>query len=143
MKLTCDSCNAKYSIADERVAGKLFKIRCKKCSHVIIVRGVEVAPAIAPPIGEWHAVVDGQQLGPFDRDEVLRQREAGTLDDDTFVWREGMTDWAALGSLDELRAQPTAPPSVEVSDMTRLRNERNETSVLFTLGNLAQLAAPA
>src|SRR5690606_22445969 len=29
MKIVCDSCGAKYSIADEKVAGKVFKIRCK------------------------------------------------------------------------------------------------------------------
>ena len=39
MKLICDACSAKYSIADEKVAGKVFKIRCKKCSNVIVVRG--------------------------------------------------------------------------------------------------------
>jgi len=27
MKIVCDSCGAKYSIADEKVAGKVFKLR--------------------------------------------------------------------------------------------------------------------
>ena len=39
MKIVCDACAAKYSIADEKVAGKVFKIRCKKCSNIIVVRG--------------------------------------------------------------------------------------------------------
>src|SRR3954454_15705991 len=39
MKIVCDSCGPKYSIADEKVRGKVFKIRCKKCSHIIVVRG--------------------------------------------------------------------------------------------------------
>src|SRR3954452_3157922 len=39
MKIVCDSCGTKYSIADEKVRGKVFKIRCKKCSHIIVVRG--------------------------------------------------------------------------------------------------------
>ena len=141
MKIVCDACAAVYSIADDKVRGKVFKIRCKKCSHVIMVRGTAAPTSEVRAHGEWHAVVDGQQLGPFDRAEVLRRREAGALDDETYVWREGMADWAALGTVDELRAQPSAPPSVEVGEMTRLRNERNETSVLFTLGNLAQLAS--
>src|SRR5690606_29792178 len=38
MKIECDKCGAKYSIADVKVRGKTFKIRCKKCSNVIIVR---------------------------------------------------------------------------------------------------------
>src|SRR6266436_3335316 len=39
MKIVCDNCATKYSIADEKVRGKVFKIRCKKCSHIIVVRG--------------------------------------------------------------------------------------------------------
>ena len=39
MKIACESCGAKYSIADEKVQGKVFKIRCKRCSEVIVVRG--------------------------------------------------------------------------------------------------------
>ena len=39
MKIVCDACSAKYSIADEKVRGKVFKISCKKCSNIIVVRG--------------------------------------------------------------------------------------------------------
>jgi predicted Zn finger-like uncharacterized protein len=142
MKLACDSCHAKYSVADERVVGKTFKFRCKKCSHVIVLRGT-TAPLDTPPpeSGAWHAVVGGEQSGPFDSIELARRREAGELDDDALVWREGMADWAALGTVDELRAQPSPETAVEIAEATRLRNERNETSVLFTLGNLQKLAA--
>src|SRR5262245_23701087 len=41
MKIVCDNCATKYSIADDKVRGKVFKIRCKKCSHIIVVRGGE------------------------------------------------------------------------------------------------------
>ena len=37
MKIVCDNCATKYQIADEKVSGKAFKIRCKKCSHIIVV----------------------------------------------------------------------------------------------------------
>ena len=47
MKIVCDKCATKYSIADEKVRGKVFKIRCKKCSHVIVVKGGENASAEA------------------------------------------------------------------------------------------------
>ena len=39
MKIICDSCSTKYSIADEKVRGKVFKIKCKKCSHIIVANG--------------------------------------------------------------------------------------------------------
>src|SRR6185437_3670989 len=45
MKIVCDNCATKYSIADEKVRGKVFKIRCKKCSHIIVVRGSDGANA--------------------------------------------------------------------------------------------------
>ena len=39
MKITCQSCQAKYTIADEKVAGKTVKIKCKKCGATIVVHG--------------------------------------------------------------------------------------------------------
>jgi predicted Zn finger-like uncharacterized protein len=48
MKIICENCGAKYSIADEKVKGKVFKIRCKKCSESILVRGDVREPAHAP-----------------------------------------------------------------------------------------------
>ena len=45
MKIVCENCGAKYSIADEKVKGKVFKIRCKKCSESILVRGDAEQPA--------------------------------------------------------------------------------------------------
>lgn len=45
MKFLCQRCKTRYSIADERVRGKILKIRCKSCSEVITVReGMETAP---------------------------------------------------------------------------------------------------
>jgi predicted Zn finger-like uncharacterized protein len=38
MKFLCDRCKTRYSIADERVRGKILKIRCKNCANVISVR---------------------------------------------------------------------------------------------------------
>ncbi|HTM23081.1 MAG TPA: zinc-ribbon domain-containing protein, partial [Kofleriaceae bacterium] len=48
MKFQCDRCKTRYSIADERVHGKILKIRCKNCSAVITVReGMDAAPVAA------------------------------------------------------------------------------------------------
>ena len=74
MKIVCESCGAKYSIADEKVAGKVFKIRCKRCSEVIVVRGDQEQPAPeaqaeaayeAAPDAVWHVVINGDQQGPY------------------------------------------------------------------------------
>ena len=39
MKVVCDSCQAKYQVPDERVAGKKLKIRCKRCGATVLIRG--------------------------------------------------------------------------------------------------------
>ncbi|MCA9664696.1 MAG: zinc-ribbon domain-containing protein [Myxococcales bacterium] len=38
MKFVCEKCKTKYSIADEKVRGKVLKIRCKNCANIIVVR---------------------------------------------------------------------------------------------------------
>jgi predicted Zn finger-like uncharacterized protein len=38
VKFLCDRCNTRYSIGDDRVRGKILKIRCKTCANVITVR---------------------------------------------------------------------------------------------------------
>ena len=50
MRFHCDRCKTRYSIADERVRGKILKIRCKNCSAVITVReGMDGSPADSAP----------------------------------------------------------------------------------------------
>jgi predicted Zn finger-like uncharacterized protein len=56
MKFVCDRCQTKYSIADEKVRGKVLKVRCKTCGNVITVRegpsasagGRQSVPSMAP-----------------------------------------------------------------------------------------------
>ena len=43
MKISCQSCGAKYNIADEKVRGKIVKIACKKCGARIEIDGREAA----------------------------------------------------------------------------------------------------
>jgi predicted Zn finger-like uncharacterized protein len=38
VKFACDRCKTRYSIGDDRVRGKILKIRCKTCANVITVR---------------------------------------------------------------------------------------------------------
>ena len=38
MKFLCEQCKAKYQIADDKVAGKTVRMKCRKCGHMIEVR---------------------------------------------------------------------------------------------------------
>jgi predicted Zn finger-like uncharacterized protein len=155
MQIICETCSTRYSIDDNLVSGKAAKTRCKNCDHTIIVRG-KAAPVTEPvPEGPWHVVADGTHR-PVTAAELHRLRATGELDDKALVWREGWSDWRELGMVDELRdASPPieagsaaevapAPAATPALTVTRpvLRNERSETSVLFSLGSLARLAAP-
>ncbi len=108
MKIVCDSCGTKYSIADEKVRGKVFKIRCKKCSHIIVVRGGESggAEAAAAPSSEggWHLVIDGEQVGPISDADVRTKIERGEVKADTYTWKEGFADWVKLSAVPEFAA---------------------------------------
>lgn len=225
MKIVCDACQAKYSISDDKVQGKVFKIRCKKCSNIIVVRGGGGAgaaePAPAPqqekdtrvydygyeggdqaPAGDesvWHVVINQDQVGPMTAVEVQQRFSAGEIDAETYIWREGFADWLPLAQVDTFAQLAAAGPAAalpvgkssgadavasmfggpgEETGVTRsdpndlfaaasgahkdddggdlfgskpsaaasaggskLRGERNENSVLFSLNNLAQLAS--
>ena len=171
MKLICDQCGAKYSIADEKVRGKVFKIRCKKCENVIVVQGdaaggptakgaelaastntavpamtdealagqseatespypagagygqeaygapgagagyypegqaVEepAAPAEHAPeeIAAWYLLVGQQQVGPLTDAGVQEYLVQGSATGESYVWKEGFTDWVQLQTLAE------------------------------------------
>ncbi|MBN4059114.1 zinc-ribbon domain-containing protein, partial [Endomicrobium sp. AH-315-J14] len=56
MRFNCDKCGAKYQIADEKVAGKTVRMKCRKCSHTIQVKAklgadgkVVARPSVPPP----------------------------------------------------------------------------------------------
>jgi predicted Zn finger-like uncharacterized protein len=110
MKIVCDSCGAKYSIADEKVAGKVFKIRCKKCSNTIVVRGDsqehddEEATRVFDHGAEavWHVVVDGQQQGAYAPVQIAGLLNMARIDWDAYVWKEGFDSWLPLRQVDEL-----------------------------------------
>ena len=111
MKIVCDSCGAKYSIADEKVAGKIFKIRCKKCSSVLEVRGDQTgAQALdGAAWGQkqsldagWYIVVDGEQRGPLPPIELSQLFAKGSVGLDSYVWKEGFDDWKVAGEVPEL-----------------------------------------
>jgi len=52
VKFLCEQCKAKYQIADEKVAGKTVRMKCRKCGHLIEVRAAlteSSAASFAPP----------------------------------------------------------------------------------------------
>jgi len=117
MKIVCDACQAKYSIADEKVQGKAFKIRCKKCNHIIVVRSsseravgaaAETKPAPAEAQGIWYVVVEGEQMGPLAEPDIAARLARGEITGESLVWKEGLADWVKLSTIPELAQMPSS-----------------------------------
>jgi predicted Zn finger-like uncharacterized protein len=49
MKFLCPSCKAKYQIADDKVAGRSVRMKCRKCGFVIPISEIPPAPETLPP----------------------------------------------------------------------------------------------
>jgi len=135
MKIVCDACQAKYSISDDKVQGKVFKIRCKKCSNIIVVRGGASAAEPAPPPQQekdtrvydygyeggdhapagdeavWHVVINQDQVGPMTAVEVQHRFSGGAIDAETYIWREGFADWMPLAQVDTFTALAASTPA--------------------------------
>jgi predicted Zn finger-like uncharacterized protein len=131
MKIACQSCQAKYTIADEKVLGRVVKIRCKKCSATIVINGNEVNDATANVGGVGNedptAVAPASQAGGYDyaaqqgeewtvnvsdgdqrtmrTAEIVAQFKAGVINDETYCWKDGMNDWLPVREISELAAQ--------------------------------------
>lgn len=116
MKIQCQSCQAKYTIADEKVLGKVVKIRCKKCSATIVINGNEQPQAedaadthvfdYANQSNEqWTVnVADGDQR-TMTLAEIANEYRAGVVNDETYCWKDGMADWLPLREIEQIYAQ--------------------------------------
>ncbi len=120
MKIQCQSCQAKYTIADEKVLGKVVKIRCKKCSATIVINGNETRPAednqdtnVFDYAGQsndsWTVnVADGDQR-TMTSQEIVAEYRTGVVNDETYCWKDGMADWLPLREIEQLHGAANLP----------------------------------
>ena len=132
MKISCQSCAAKYTIADEKVVGKVIKLKCKKCSSTIVVNGndpgvlaqLQQAGGDAggfddqaatqllsqPPqldMGggnpdEWTVSVTDDDQRTMTTAQILTEYAKGALNADTYIWKDGMGDWLPIHQVPDL-----------------------------------------
>lgn len=86
MNFTCDKCQRRYTIADDKVRGKTVKIRCKHCQNVISVTGPEV------PAEDRTRVVSSTEY------ESVRALAASPAPAKVDPWKNEPTRAAPLGS---------------------------------------------
>ena len=131
MKISCPSCSAKYSIADEKVQSRLAKIRCRKCGTSIVIDGnVTPAHVYAADAGADQGPGGGLDKGPLADDagptdsggtvytvdfgegdqrqmsvsDLVTAYNSGTVTAQTYLWADGFADWTALAEVTEVVA---------------------------------------
>ncbi|HSN15285.1 MAG TPA: AgmX/PglI C-terminal domain-containing protein [Anaeromyxobacteraceae bacterium] len=48
MKFSCDRCGKKYATAETPAPGRVYKLKCKACGHLIVVKTPAAGPAVTP-----------------------------------------------------------------------------------------------
>jgi hypothetical protein len=66
-------------------------------------------------LGEWYYIGHYGQLGPLTKDQIDELIQGEVIARDTYVWRQGMTDWIRADMIPELQMaframSPVAPP---------------------------------
>src|SRR6478735_6866011 len=102
MKITCQACQSKYTIADDKIQGKVAKIRCRKCGATVLVDASSAstqtngsmppAPTAGGPESWLVSVAEGDQR-TMQLSEVIDAYNTGVITGETYVWKDGMTDW--------------------------------------------------
>src|SRR5258708_23120294 len=158
LKNPCMSGQSRYNVADEKVQGKIVKIRCRKCGGTIVVNGTETAAsgstsgsssvAKAAPVkpsaadaGPWHVNCEEDEQRTMSLSDLVEAYNEGVVTQDTFIWSEGMDDWktlkeveAVVAALHDSAKQSTSaavsaePPSV-VSGRESMLQEEVQASV--------------
>src|SRR2546430_10414745 len=66
----------------------------------------------------WFAMIDGREVGPMTRGEFALRMSTDLIDEETFVWKEGMNEWLPASKVGDLA------PLFKVRVQARQRNVR-------------------
>lgn len=66
---------------------------------------------------DWYYARDNKQMGPVSSAELKNLADAGQLQPDDLVWREGLTEWAPARSVRGLFEEETKPAPVQESPL--------------------------
>ncbi|MBS1111280.1 MAG: family finger-like protein [Anaeromyxobacteraceae bacterium] len=119
MRFSCEGCDSKYMISDDKVGPAGVKVRCKKCGHVTLVRRSEPEGAGAHGgivDAEWWVAIDEQPVGPVGIAVVQHHWDQGEIGPESLVWYSGLAEWAPIASVPELHGHlgggmAVAPPA--------------------------------
>src|SRR5260221_102027 len=77
MKFLCENCKAKYQIADEKVAGRTVRMKCRKCGHLIEVEASVTETSVAAKMPQETGPGAGASTGISASHGAVRAAAAG------------------------------------------------------------------
>lgn len=152
MRVTCESCGANYNLPDSKVRGRKAKVRCKRCAGTIVVDGTALDPsspnqdsgdegvedeeatavmqsplsglgARAAAVDEWTVNLTDDDQKTMTTKQLVDGWFAGSVTDDAFVWKDGMSDWQPVLEVPELaqaiRAAEASRPKAAAAPVAR------------------------
>ncbi len=77
------------------------------------MQGAMNTPPPMPNV-QFHVSANGAQAGPFNMQQLIQMAQSGQLTPQTYVWKQGMTNWELAGNVAELAGlfAPPAPGSM-------------------------------
>jgi predicted Zn finger-like uncharacterized protein len=124
VKFLCDRCKTRYSIGDERVRGKILKIRCKNCANVITVREGMASDPDADPAARAKKVTSAPEALPETSAEARSPSEPRATRTPVAALDPARTERpraAAQPASERARAaaQPVGPGRTDLGDRAR------------------------
>jgi predicted Zn finger-like uncharacterized protein len=127
MIVSCPSCQRNYVVADEQIAGKQFRARCKSCGVEFRLDGMGARAASNPPTpnepakfmsaterflalqstpppnaASWSVCLSQTDTRRMSTDEIVQAVLKGTIKSAVFVWKTGMSNWLRLTEVPEI-----------------------------------------
>lgn len=108
MNVTCSACSTRYTIPDDKVAGRRARMQCKKCGSAIAVDGTMLASAPSAPAAQeakavsWNVAQPSGRRDVFTTAELIERYQREEVEPGSLVWREGMDNWLPPYDVSEL-----------------------------------------
>ena len=120
MKIICNSCGAQHWLSDMQVSRGGCNITCPNCSAQNYADASMVDPASLEP--KWYYAVNEESVGPLSTQELEFSYQNGQITADSYVWRDGLSDWMALNAVPELAylQSPVQGESISDDEATRV-----------------------
>ena len=122
MRVTCEQCNAGYTLPKRKLKpGRSVQFDCRHCGHRIVVRvPLEAEPAVKATV--WFVAQAQGSYAKQTEAEVRAAIGSGSLKGSTLVWSKGQKEWTPVSDTEMWRqertlaqAKPSQPIEAEAS----------------------------